>query len=60
MEENVFNLRKEMPIKEQDTYRTPNKFGKKKKIPLPHNKQNIKHLEKRTIKNCERKRPTNT
>ena len=44
IEENVHNLKKDMCMKIQEAYRTPNRLDQKK-IPLPHNNQKTKHTE---------------
>ena len=45
-EENFPNLKKEIPMKIQEAYRTPNRLDpKKKKIPSPYNNQTTKHTE---------------
>ena len=44
IEENFSNLNKEIPMKVQEAYRTPNRLDQKKN-PLPYNNQNIKHTE---------------
>jgi hypothetical protein len=38
-----------MPINIQEAYRTPNTWGQKRKILLPHNNQNNKWTEQRRI-----------
>ena len=52
--ENLFNkiigknfpyLKKDMPMKIQEAYRTPNRLDQKKKVLSPHNNQNTKHTE---------------
>ncbi|EGW01022.1 Putative transposase element L1Md-A101/L1Md-A102/L1Md-A2 [Cricetulus griseus] len=45
IEENFPNLKKDMPMKLQEAYRTPNRVDHKKKVFLPHNNQNPKHTE---------------
>ena len=48
-----------MLMKVQEGYRTPNRVDHKK-VPLPHNKQNTKHTEKRKIaKSRKGKKPSN-
>ena len=42
--ENFPNLKKDMPMKIQEAYRTPNRLDQKK-VPLPHKNQNTKHTE---------------
>ena len=44
IEENFPNLKKDIPMKVQEAYRTPNKLNKKK-VPSPYNNQNTKHTE---------------
>ena len=44
VEENFPNLKKDIPMKVQETYRTPNRLAQKK-IPSPYNNQNTKHTE---------------
>ena len=44
IEENFPNLKKDMPMKIQEAYRTPNRLDPKKS-PLAHNNQNTKHTE---------------
>ena len=50
------NLKKDIPIKVYEAYRTPNRLDQK--ILPPHNNQNIKCTEQRKLK-AKRKRPTN-
>ena len=58
-EENFPNLKKEMPLKVQETYRTPNRLDQKRNFPLAHNNQNTKYSGKRNnIKSCKGKRPS--
>ena len=57
MEENVPNLKKEMPVRVQEACRTVNRWDQKKKVPLPHNNQNTK--QRKTIKSYKGKRPSN-
>ena len=45
IEENFPYLKKDMPVKIQEAYRTPNRLDPKKKVHLPHNNQNTKHTE---------------
>lgn len=53
IEENSPNLKKEVLIKTQEAYRTPNRQDKKKS-PTTHNNQNTKHTEHRKdIKSCK-------
>ncbi|MBV2134258.1 hypothetical protein KRX52_15875 [Pseudomonas sp. MAP12] len=42
IEENFPNLKKDMPMKIQEAYRTPNRLNQKK-VSSPHNNQNTKH-----------------
>lgn len=44
IDEKFPNLKKNIPIKVQKTYITPNRFDKKK-LPMPHNNQNTNHIE---------------
>ena len=44
IEENFPNLKKDMPMKIQEVYKTPNRLDLKN-IPSKHNNQNIKHTE---------------
>ena len=44
IEESFSNLKKDIPMKVQEAYRTPNRLDQKK-IPLPYNNQNTKHTE---------------
>ena len=44
IEETLSNVKKDMPMKIQETYRTPNRFDQKK-VPLQYNNQNTKHTE---------------
>ena len=44
IEENFSFIKKDMPMKIQEAYRTPNRLNPKK-VPLPHNNQNTKHTE---------------
>ena len=44
IEENFPNLKKDMPMKIQETSRTPNRLDQKK-ISSPYNNQNTKHTE---------------
>ena len=44
IEENVPNLKKDIPLKIQEVYRTLNRLDQKK-VPLQHNNQNTKHTE---------------
>ena len=44
IEENFPNLKKDIPMKVQEAYRTPNRLDQKK-IPSPYNNQNTKHTE---------------
>ena len=44
IEENFPNLKKDMPTKIQEAYRTPNRLDQKK-VPSPNNNQNTKHTE---------------
>jgi hypothetical protein len=47
------NLKKEMSIKIQEAYRTPDRLGQKEVLSV-HNNQNLKHTEQRTnIKSCK-------
>ncbi|KAL6084859.1 hypothetical protein STEG23_002844 [Scotinomys teguina] len=56
IEENFLSLKKEMPMKVQEAYRTPNRLDQKK-VTLPHNNQTTKHTEQRkVIKSCKGKR----
>ena len=58
-EENFPSLKKAMPIKVQEAYKTPNRLNQKK-VPTPYNNQNTKHREQRkNIKSCKRKRLSN-
>jgi hypothetical protein len=60
IEENLTNLKKEMGINLQETYRTPNRLDPENKILLSHNNQNTKSTEQRkNIKSCKGKRPKN-
>ena len=43
IEENFSSLKKDMPMKVQEAYRTPNKLDQKKNILSPYNNQNTKH-----------------
>ena len=43
-EENFPNLKKDIPMKVQEAYRTLNRLDQKK-IPSPYNNQNTKHTE---------------
>ncbi len=45
IEENFPNLKKDIPMKVQEAYRTPNRLYQKKNIPSPYNYQNTKHTE---------------
>ena len=46
IEENFPNLKKEMPIKVQETYRTSNRLDQKRKPSPPHNKTlNVQNKE---------------
>jgi hypothetical protein len=55
IEENFPNLKKEMDIEVQETYKTPNKW-----VFLSHNYQNTKYTKQRkNIKSCKGKRPSN-
>ena len=59
IEENIPNLKKEMAIKVQEAYRTPNKWDQKK-IFSSHNYQNTKCTEQRkNVKSFKGKRPSN-
>lgn len=50
--ENFPNLKREVPIKVQETYKIPDRLDQK--IPSPHNKQKTKHTEqRRNTKNCK-------
>ena len=45
-EENFPKLMKDMPMKIQEAFRTPNRQDQQQqKVPLPHNNQNTKHTE---------------
>ena len=44
-EENFPNLKKDIPMKVQEAYRTSNRLNKNKSIPSPYNNQNTKHTE---------------
>ena len=60
IEENFPNLKKDMPMKIQEAYRTPNRLNQKKKVTLPHNHQNTKHTQQReNIKSSKGKRSSN-
>ena len=50
MEENFANLKKEMPMKIQETYRTPNRLDHKRNTSLSHNSQNAKCKKQRILK----------
>jgi hypothetical protein len=61
IEENILNLKKNIPIYIQETYRPPNRFYQKRKsshhiIIKTLNVQN----KKKNIKICKRKRPSNS
>lgn len=57
LEENVPNLRKDMPIKIHYAYRTPNRLCRKER-PLSHTNQNIRSTKQiRNIKSCKWKSP---
>jgi hypothetical protein len=57
MEENFLNLKKEMDIKVQEAYRTPNKWDQKRKCSCHII---IKTLNAQSKENCKGKRPSNT
>ena len=44
IEGNFPNLKKDMPMKIQEAYRTPNRLDQKN-VPSPHNTQNTKYTE---------------
>ena len=44
IEENFPNLKKDIPMKVQEAYRTPNRLDQKK-IPLPYNNQNTQNIQ---------------
>lgn len=53
------NLNKDIAINSQEAYRTPNRLDQKK-ILLSYNDQNIKCTEQRkNIKSCKSKKPSN-
>ena len=59
IEENFLNLKKDISMRIQESYRTPDRLDQKK-FPLPYCNQNTKLTEqKKNIKNCKGKRPSN-
>ncbi|ERE84498.1 LINE-1 type transposase domain-containing protein 1 [Cricetulus griseus] len=55
MEENFPNLKKDMPMKIQEAYRTPSRLNQKK-VSLSHNNQNTKHTQQRDILRVAKKK----
>ena len=49
IEENVPNLKKDMPIKVQKVYKMENRLDQKRKYSSPYNNQNAKHKNKERI-----------
>ena len=59
MEENIPNLKREMPMNLQEAYRTPNRLDQNRNT-SSHNNQNTKCTKQRkNIKGSKRKRPSN-